>query len=146
MSIESRLVCTFEIDGLKFGIFTDSVQEVLRPPPISPVPWSKECVAGLMNLRGQLVTVLDLRKRLNAGSREKNTSIDGMNIILRGIDESVSLIVDRVGDVFEVDFSKMELPLEKMNSVPKEILEGIYKLEEGLLLILNVEQIFTMEF
>src|SRR5690348_8953193 len=87
--------CTFWVDGLFFGVAVGAVQEVLRYQPLTAVPSAPEAVQGLINLRGQIVTALDLRCRLGLPPREGEAL--PMNVIVRSRGEVVSLLVDVIG-------------------------------------------------
>lgn len=135
---ELRQYCTFWLDRLLFGIDVQKVQEVLLYQEMTRVPLAPPIVRGLVNLRGQIVTALDLRQRigLKARSNEKKP----MNVVIRTPDGAVSLLVDDIGDVIEVDISTLESPPEMMDGVSRELVDGVVKLKGKLLLILNTER------
>ncbi|MFL6156645.1 MAG: chemotaxis protein CheW, partial [Marmoricola sp.] len=89
--------CTFWVDGLFFGVSVTVVQEVLRYQPLTAVPSAPEAIQGLINLRGQIVTAVDLRCRLGLPQRPDDAL--PMNVIVRSRGEVVSLLVDDIGDV-----------------------------------------------
>src|SRR3569832_2681021 len=92
---------TFYLDGLFFGIEVEKVQEVIRYQEMTRVPLASSVVQGLINLRGQIVTAIDLRRRLDLKPRP-----DGelpMNVVVRSDDGAVSLLVDEIGDVLEIE-------------------------------------------
>lgn len=134
----SRQYCTFFLgDGL-FGVHVDNVQEIIRNPEITRLPLVPHVVRGLMNLRGQIVTAFDLRGLLGldrAGDEIPHVSI---GVFLPG--GVVSLIVDRIGDVLEVPVNQFEEPPRTLEGVAKELIQGAYKLEDRLLLVLDVER------
>ena len=94
---ESRQYCTFFLDNHCFGIPVEKVQEVLRYQAMTSVPLAPREVCGLINLRGQIVTVIDLRTRLKLPARKPNSV--GTNVIVRTADEVVSFLVDAMGSV-----------------------------------------------
>ena len=129
---------TFTLDGLHFGVEVLKVQEVLRHQPMTPVPLAPPVVEGLINLRGQIVTALDLRRRLALAPRA-----DGqlpMNVVVRTADGVVSLLVDEIGDVVEVGDSEFEPAPERLKSGLTSLVTGVYKLKGYLLLVLDVER------
>lgn len=130
--------CTFSIHGLYFGIEVGQVQEVMQHRTTEPVPLSPHVVEGLINLRGQIVTAIDLRRRLGFPEREK--SVSPMHVVVRTNDGSVSLLVDEIGDVIEVDDAIFEPPPESLQGMARELILGAYKLNEKLLLVLNMEK------
>jgi purine-binding chemotaxis protein CheW len=132
-----KQLCTFLVDGLTLGIDVTQVQEVLRYQDTTPVPLAPGVVGGLINLRGQIVTALDLRHRMGAPPR-----IEGelpMNVVVRHSDGVVSFLVDEIGDVVDVDDASFEPPPETLGSKSKALVQGVYKLESQLLLLLNTE-------
>ncbi len=134
----TRQVCTFYLDGLFFGVDVQQVQEVIRYHEMTRVPQAPHVVEGLINLRGQIVTAIDLRRRL-----ELNDGPEGqlpMNVVVRTGDGVVSLLVDEIGDVLEVDEDAFERPPETLQGVARELIQGTYKLKDHLLLLLDTEK------
>jgi len=97
----SRQFCTFFLDNLLFGVELQKVQEVIRYIDLTAVPLAHSVVSGLMNLRGQIVTAVDLRRRLELEERSQGTL--PMNVVVRTLDGAVSMLVDDIGDVVEVE-------------------------------------------
>ena len=133
-----RRLCTFYLDGMLFGIDVDAVQEVLRFQAMTPVPLAPRVVAGLINLRGQIVTALDLRRRLELP--ERPPAMLPANVVLRSSAVGASLLVDAVGEVVEVDDVAFEPPPETTRGVARELILGSYKLPERLLLLLDLKK------
>ena len=129
--------CTFRVDTLHFGVEVLRVQEVLREQQMTRIPRSSPIVRGLMNLRGQIVTALDLRRRI--GLPERVGGRPAMNVVIRTGDGPVSLLVDEIGDVLQLDTERFELPPETLQGLPRELIRGVYKLENRLLMVLNLE-------
>src|ERR1700758_5771556 len=100
-------ICTFFVENQVFGVPVSQVQEVIRFQAITPVPLSPVVVEGMINLRGQIVIAIDLRRRLGLSPR---TSGNPMKVIVRTVAGAVSLLVDKIGDVVEVDESSFEPP------------------------------------
>lgn len=129
---------TFYVDDLFFGVDVLDVQEVLRFQQMTPVPQAPEVIEGLINLRGQIVTAIDLRRQLQLPRREGDKT--PMNIVVRTSDGAVSLLVDEIGDVLDVDAATYERPPENLNSAARELIRGVYKLKDQLLLVLDTEK------
>lgn len=127
--------CTFRLDRFLFGITVDHVQEVLRFQVMTRVPLAAREVKGLINLRGQIVTALDLRTRL--GMPERAGEQTPMNVILRLEGGAVSLLVDAIEDVIEVDQDTFEPPPNQLTGPARELVSGVHKLQNGLLLVLD---------
>ena len=134
----SRQLCTFFLDNLHFGVDVGAVQEVLSEQATTPVPGAHEAVAGLINLRGQIVPAIDLRRRLQLASPVPSTP--AVNVVLRRGAGLVSLLADRIGDVFEVEESLFEAPPETVQGLTRTLIRGAYKLEERLLLVLDTNK------
>jgi purine-binding chemotaxis protein CheW len=137
MSDEHKF-CTFTLDGLLFGVEVMKVQEVIRYLAMTRVPLAPSVVRGLINLRGQIVTAVDLRRRL--GLRERPDDQSPMNVVVRTEDEAVSLLVDEIGDVREVEESAFERPPETLRGEARDLIRGTYKLKDRLLLVLDTEK------
>lgn len=130
--------CTFYVDGQFFGVPVQQVQEVIRYQEMTRVPLVDRVIRGLINLRGQIVVAIDLRRRLNAPDRADNQL--PMNVVVRTVDGVVSLLVDEIGDVLEVQEETFERPPETLRSVSRELVLGVHKLPNQLLLILDTEK------
>ncbi|MGA2963799.1 MAG: chemotaxis protein CheW [Candidatus Korobacteraceae bacterium] len=137
MSTEQQF-CTFFVDGLFFGVEVHKVQEVIRYQGMTGVPLAPAVVGGLINLRGQIVTAIDLRKRLAMSERQGGEQ--PMNVVVRTADGAVSLLVDEIGDVVEVADSTFEEAPDTLKGVGRDLIRGVYKLKERLLLLLDTER------
>lgn len=131
-----RQLCTFTLDGQLFGIDVQRVQEVLRYQPLTRVPLAPNVITGLMNLRGQIATAIDLRRRL--GLAERAPEARPMNVVVRTDDGAVSLLVDEIGEVTDVTADAFEPPPGTVSSSVRGLIEGAYKLKDRLLLVLNL--------
>lgn len=127
--------CTFYLDKLLFGVELKTVQEVIRSLEVTQVPLAPQVVSGLINLRGQIVTAVDLRRRLEMEPRAAGVS--AMNVVVRSEDGAVSLLVDEIGDVVEVDDSTFERPPETLRGPVRLIITGVHKLNNRLMLVLD---------
>ncbi len=135
---ETRQFATFFLDGLFFGVEVLKVQEVIRYQEMTRVPLAPPVVSGLINLRGQIVTAIDLRRRLRL--RERPAGELPMNVVVRTDDGALSLLVDEIGDVLEVADDQLERAPETVDALARELLRGVSKLEDRLLLILDTER------
>jgi purine-binding chemotaxis protein CheW len=129
---------TFFVADLFFGVDVLNVQEVLRFQQMTPVPQAPEVIEGLINLRGQIVTAIDMRRRLRVPPRAEDKS--PMNMVVRTADGAVSLLVDEIGDVLDMDAATFEQTPENLDSTAKELIRGVFKLESRLLLVLDAER------
>jgi len=129
---------TFWLDGHLYGLEVEHVQEVLRAQTLTRVPQAPKAVAGLLNLRGQVVTAIELRERLGLAPRpEGDTAI---LIVVRLHGEVVSMLVDTIGDVVDVVGGDFELPPDTLDGTVRELIRGAYKLDGQLLLALDVHR------
>ena len=135
---EQKQFCTFYLDNLMFGVKVEQVQEVFRYQAMTTVPLAPPEVRGLINLRGQIITAIDLRLRLGMapGPDDKLP----MNVVVRTQDGVVSLLVDEIGDVLEAPDDVYERPPETIPMEVRNLVLGVYKLEGRLLLILDSEK------
>src|ERR1043165_9403518 len=135
---DDRQFCTFFVDGLYFGVEVLKVQEVIRYQEMTPVPLAPPVVRGLINLRGQIVTAIDLRRRLEL--KDRPAELLPVNVGVQTDDGAVSLLVDEIGDVLEVPEKMFERPPETLKGTARELIRGAYKLQDRLLLILDTER------
>lgn len=129
---------TFYVDGMLFGVEVMKVQEVLRSQANTRVPLAPEVVSGLINLRGQIVTSIDMRRRLKLPLRTDDAI--PMNIVVRSGDEAVNLLVDEIGDVLQVEASRFERRLHNIDPAVRDLIVGVYKLDDRLLLVLDTNK------
>lgn len=130
--------CTFYVDDHFFGVEVEKVQEVIRHQPMTRVPLAPAVVRGLINLRGQIVTALDLRRRL--GLEQASADRPPANVVVRSEDGAVSMLVDEIGDVLEVDEDHREPPPNTVDTLGRDLIQAVYKLDGRLLLILDTER------
>ncbi|MBS2012981.1 MAG: chemotaxis protein CheW [Deltaproteobacteria bacterium] len=141
----TRQLCTFYLGDLLFGVDVIGVQEVLRYQEMTPVPLTPSVVRGLINLRGQIVTAIDVRARFELPPRASDEL--PMNVVVRiGGNEGgvVSLLVDEIGDVLEVDGRTFERAPETMSSTFRELVPGVFKLSGQLLLLLDAQRVASL--
>ena len=132
---------TFLVDGQLFGMPATEVMELARFHELTPVPLAPPAVAGLMNLRGQVVTAVDMRRRLEL--RPRPDGQQPMNVVLRRDDVLVSLLVDQVGEVIALDDSTFEPVPETLRGVARELVRGVHKLPGRLLLLLDPQKVIA---
>ncbi|HVT79230.1 MAG TPA: chemotaxis protein CheW [Phycisphaerae bacterium] len=140
--VEEHQFCTFYVGGFFFGVEVLKVQEVIRCQEMTRVPLASPVIHGLINLRGQIVAALDLRRRLDLPPRAAGEA--PTNVVVRTADGVVSLLVDEIGDVVNVEPGTFERPPETLSGVARDLISGIYKLKEHLLLILDTEKTVTL--
>lgn len=130
--------CTFFLKDQFLGVPVEQVQEVIRYQEMTRVPLVPPVIRGLINLRGQIVMAIDLRRRF--GMEELANSELPMNVVVRTDDGAVSFLVDEIGDVLEVEEESFEAPPETLEGPGRELVRGVYKLQERLMLVLDAER------
>jgi len=134
--------CTFFVDGHYFGLDVRKVQEIIRYQEMTRVPLAPPVVRGLINLRGQIVTAIDLRRRLELDDRPADRP--PVNVVLHTDDGAVSLLVDEIGDVLHVPAAAFERPPETLRGAARELIQGAYKLHDRLLLVLDTDKVLQL--
>lgn len=134
---DTKQLCTFKLGDQAFGVDALTVQELIRHQTMTRVPMAPESVRGLINLRGQIVTAIDLRSRL--GMKPLDDGRNPMNVVIRSDDGPVSLLVDQIGDVIEVNDDCFEAPPDTLEGDARQFIRGAYKLADRLLLLLDCE-------
>jgi purine-binding chemotaxis protein CheW len=137
-----RQVCTFKLGNLYCAVAVERVQEVLKFRELTKVPLAPMEVEGLINLRGHIVTAIDLRRRLSLPPRLNGNQ--PMNIVARTNDGIISFLVDEIQDVMTVTDESFEPPPETLNPEIASLLLGVYKLEDSLLLILDIDRLLDI--
>jgi purine-binding chemotaxis protein CheW len=129
---------TFEVGGHYLGIKVLEVQEVLRQQQLTRVPLAPEVIAGLINLRGQIVPALEMRHVLRLPERPEG--LETLSVVVRTEDGAVSLQVDEIGDVLELDGASFEPPPQNLEAHMRTLLLGVHKLKDRLLLVLDIHR------
>jgi purine-binding chemotaxis protein CheW len=132
---QARQLCTFYVEGLLLGIEVEKIQEVIRHQEMTAVPLAPAVIGGLINLRGQIVTAVDLRRRLGLSNRAEGCM--PMNVVIRTDDGAMSLLVDEIGDVVEIDEGGFETAPDTLAEHARELIRGVYKVKHQLLLLLD---------
>jgi purine-binding chemotaxis protein CheW len=135
-ALETRQYCTFTLGSLQLGLEVERVQEVMRGQPLTLVPRAPRAVRGLMNLRGQIVTAIDLRCRL--GFDPVTDPTQAMQVVVMRPDGAISLLVDNIGDVIELPVDCIVAPPPNLDPRYRSLVRGVAPLERGLLLLLDI--------
>jgi len=132
-------LCTFRLHEFMIGIDVTLVQEVLNRQDATRIPLVSDVVQGLINLRGEIVTTIDLRRRL--GLPQRSVEEPCMNVVIRTADGPVALTVDQIGDVIDADESLFEFPPPTLGGPHREFVTGVFKLDETLLLLIDLDRV-----
>ena len=143
VSSEEQDFVTVVRAGQVFGLDLDRVRDVFVPRGLSPVPLAAHEVAGLLNLRGRIVTAVDLRRRLGLGPRNGSITAVAVGIEERG--ELYGLIVDKVGEVVRLPRSRREANPVNLDERWAEICRGVYQLDEGLMVVVDVDKVLAFD-
>ncbi len=136
----STQYCTFYVNSHLFGVEVLEVQEVIRGLQVTEVPLAPSMIGGLINLRGQIVTVIDLRQRLQLPAQAE-TIEDPMNVVVHSGDEITSLLVHDIGDVIDVDADQYEDVPCNLGYAASDLITGAYKLDGKLMLVLDIDRV-----
>jgi len=139
---QEKQFCTFYLAGHYFGVDVLRVQEVIRHREMTRVPLASPVVRGLINLRGQIITAIDLRRRLEMEDRPDDQL--PLNIVIHADDGEVSLLVDEIGDVVSVPEELFEPSPEMLQGTVRELVRGAYKLPDKLLVVLDPDQLISI--
>lgn len=136
---ETQDYVTMFIDGQMFGIAVLTVQDVLGPQKITRIPLAPREVAGSLNLRGRIVTAIDVRLRL--GLKRADEDNKGMSVVVEQGGELYSLMVDQVGEVLSLPVAKFERNPPTLDPMWRDFSAGIYRLDDKLLVVLDVAKL-----
>ena len=136
-------LATFYIGDALCGMDILKVQEINKIMQMTKVPQAPDYVLGILNLRGQIVTILDLGKKLGLG--ETDISQDPRNIIVNSAGGHVGLLVRRISDVVSVDMDRRERAPANMSGIQGEFFTGVYKTNDNLIGILDVDKVLSIE-
>lgn len=142
LDTESHMYVTMRVEQQLFGIPVKNVRDVLRQQKVTSIPLSAPEVAGSLNLRGRIVTVINLRRRLRLTEKENDDK--SMFVVVEYRGELFSLMVDSVGEVMTVPGHSIEKSPANLGGAWKEVTTGIYKLSGELLVIIDVQSLLTI--
>jgi len=135
----SHQLTTFTLAGALYGVDMRRVQEALRGQARTTVPLAAPSIAGLISLRGELVLTIDLRARL--GLEPLEAGLEPMMVVVKVDGESISLLVDDIGDVIDVQGRPFDGPPDTLPTGLREVILGAYQLESSLLLALDIDRV-----
>lgn len=136
-------LCTFFTGKAQFGLDILKVQEINKLMEMTKVPQAPSYVLGVLNLRGRIVTVIDLGKKL--GLSPTSLSNESRNIIVDSQDEYIGLLVDQIGDVVLADWNEVEPPPANIGAIQGRFFEGVFKAKNNLIGIMDVEEVLKDE-
>lgn len=129
-----------------FGVPIELIQDVLGPQQITYVPLAPTAIRGVLNLRGRIVTAIDLRSAINTGEAASDRTTSYMSVVVEIDGELYSLIVDRVGDVIKIETSDIEEAPLTMKQSWRQVCSGVYQLQENIMIILDTPSILDIAY
>jgi purine-binding chemotaxis protein CheW len=141
--MSSREYVTFRIGEQLFGLSVTEIRDVFRPARMTPVPLSSLEIAGVLNLRGRIVTAIDARSRLGLPAREKTDKDQSLAIGVEYGGESFGMVIDEIGDVVRLDDAEMEQNPVNLDATWSAVSRGVYRLDNRLLVIMDIDQMLT---
>jgi purine-binding chemotaxis protein CheW len=134
----SRQFVTFDVANQFFGVPVETVQEVLLNEEYTPMPLASQECGGLFNLRGKVIGTVDMQVRFGLPRRSMSGPV--LNVVVLSAGEPVSLLVDRIGLVADLDDAAFELPPATLTGPTRAMIVGSYKTDGRLLLVLDVDE------
>ena len=133
---------TFHVAGQLFGLPIEQVQDVFKPTSVPRVPLAGAEIAGVLNLRGRIVTAIEMRSRLDAQPRDNGAEAMAIGIEAKG--ESFGLIVDAVGEVLKLADFELEPNPINLDRKLAVLSHGVYRLEDRLLVVLDIDEVLRL--
>lgn len=112
---------------------------------MTKIPLAPDIIQGLINLRGEIVTAIDLRRTINTKARNSSLNESPMNVVIMTDEAPVSLLVDEIGDVVELDETNLEDPPQTLHPSARRLVDQVYKMDDRLMLILNVSSAMDID-
>ncbi|RYG33374.1 MAG: chemotaxis protein CheW [Burkholderiales bacterium] len=141
--MSSQEFVTFRIGDQMFGVSVSEIHDVFRPAAMTPVPLSGPEIAGVLNLRGRIVTAIDARSRLGLASQAKSKGSLRLAIGVERYGESFGLIIDEIGEVVRLEESAMEQNPVNLDATWSDVSRGVYRLEDRLLVIMDIDRMLA---
>ena len=143
LGLELDEFVTFKINDQLFGLNVLNVRDVFKPNKITHIPKSPEKIFGVLNLRGKIVTVIDMYSILGLSDTNCIDNRGSMNIVVEYDNESYALLVDDIGDVMYLSNKTFDDNPKTLSEEWASLSNGIHKLEDDILIILDVEKMFS---
>lgn len=138
-----RQVATFYVDNLLLGVEIQKVREINRHHTITEVPHAPDFVRGVINLRGEVVTVVDMRCAL--GLPPSDSIENSRTVIIHSQDEVIGLVVDRIADIYQLNVDEIVAPPANVGSVDAQVFEGVWTMDDRIIVLLDVEAVLASE-
>jgi purine-binding chemotaxis protein CheW len=142
---DAQSFVTFSVAGQLFGVPVTRVQDILTPDVVAPVPGGPKEVRGLINLRGRIVTVIDMRTHLSLPKASEDVIRAGMCVTVESRGDYYTLFVDTIGDVITLSRNLREGNPATLDAVWREVADAVYRTDQGLLVALHVDRLLAIE-
>jgi purine-binding chemotaxis protein CheW len=139
MTREFETQCTFRVGADRFGIPVERIQEVLHGAELTPVPLAPHAILGLLNLRGQIVTAVSLRRCVGLPDTEPSRA--PLHVLVRHAGDLVTLVVDEIGDVTPLTSGQVESCPDTLRGAVREWIRYVAKLDDGIVLVLDLDRV-----
>ena len=139
--IESNQLLTFKLGNETYGIQINNVREILTYPVVTPIPDASRWVKGVINLRGEVAPIIDLRVRFNINDNPSYTERTIVVAVKTHDSRMIGLVVDEVSDMENIDLEKLYPAPDMGTSIAPEYLKGLFKKEESMIVILDIDRI-----
>ncbi|MFZ5374463.1 MAG: chemotaxis protein CheW [Campylobacterota bacterium] len=143
--IESNQLLTFKLGNETYGIQINKVREILTYPTVTPIPDASRWVKGVINLRGEVAPVIDLRVRFNVNDDPIYTNRTIIIAVKTQDMRMIGLVVDEVSDMENVDLDRLYPAPDMGTSIAPEYLKGLFKKEEKMIVILDIDRILDKD-
>lgn len=143
--IESNQLLTFKLGSETYGIQINKVREILTYPIVTPIPDASRWVKGVINLRGEVAPVIDLRIRFNVDNEPLYTARTIIIAVKTQDNRMIGLVVDEVSDMENVDLDKLYPAPDMGASIAPEYLKGLFKKDEKMIVILDIDRILDKD-
>ena len=141
--LDSIQLVSFSVGNEKYGVHIEQVQEIIRMPGITHLPQTEDYIKGIINLRGNIIPIIDMRTRFQMESVDYSAVT---RVIVLGIqDKLIGIVVDSVSKVLELAEKEIEEAPDIINGLSKEYIEGIGKIDDNLIIILEADKVLTAE-
>ncbi len=141
--VTEQQFATFYVGDILLGVDIRQVQEINRQSEVTPVPHAPSYVRGVINLRGEVTTVIDLRTVL--GLPQAEASRECRNLIVNSQGESIGFLVDRISDILALRSDQITPAPSNLNGIQSRFFSGVHVLETGIVVLLNVEEALAVQ-
>ena len=142
-SAEERQLVVFGLANEQYGVDIASVREIITMQRITKVPKTPEFVEGIINLRGKVIPVIDLRKRFHLGGHQEDK--DTRIVVVDILGNTIGMVVDNVSEVLRISSDIVEPPSPVIVGIDSEYIQGVAKLDERLIILLDLDKVLTKQ-